>query len=77
MHLCAVTFALRFPGATWLYSFTSGFFVWDMIIVVIEGWGFGFFAHALSCLCVFSGSLVRGPPPPLLQRRRRRRRRRV
>jgi TLC domain len=45
--------------ASKLYSFTIGYFLWDVCITILHfdqtGWPFLF--HALACMCVFSFSL--------------------
>lgn len=46
----------EFPKARLLCQWTAGFFVWDVVVTVVEGWGPAFLAHAVLCLLVFTGS---------------------
>jgi hypothetical protein len=40
-----------------LFAAAAGYFLWDVVVCLVEGWGGAFLAHAVSCLFVFGGGL--------------------
>ena len=45
-------------GARALVEWTVGYFIWDLVICIMESWGIGFLVHAILCLLVYSLSLL-------------------
>lgn len=47
------------PGSEFYFTVACGYFVWDLVVVVVEGWDYAFYVHAIFVFLVYFFSLVR------------------
>eukprot|EP00697_Spironema_sp_BW2_P009933 gnl/Spiro4/24971_TR12418_c0_g1_i1.p1 gnl/Spiro4/24971_TR12418_c0_g1~~gnl/Spiro4/24971_TR12418_c0_g1_i1.p1 ORF type:complete len:314 (-),score=62.64 gnl/Spiro4/24971_TR12418_c0_g1_i1:78-1019(-) len=49
-------FHAEFEPARAVCAWAIGYFLWDLVVCLYEGWGWGFLMHAVCCLFVYTGS---------------------
>lgn len=50
-------YQLAVADSQFYFALSTGYFLWDLIVSLWQGWGIGFVAHAVACLFVYSMSL--------------------